>query len=90
MKRKSCDPEALAARLELPPEALGALLVTVHGRGAVLIENHRGVEQFSEDYLRVRALRGGFSVRGGRIRIRALGRGILAVEGDIRAMEWEG
>lgn len=90
MKRKAFDPDALAAVLALPPEALGSLLVTVRGRGAVLIENHRGVERFDEDYLRVRAQRGDFSVRGSRIRIRALGRGVLAVEGDIRAMEWEG
>ena len=60
MKRKGLDREALAGKLELPPESLGALRVTAVGRGGVLIENHRGVDAFSEDYIRVRAARGSF------------------------------
>ncbi len=88
MKTKRFVRERLAEKLSLPPEAFGALLVTAAGHG-VLIENHRGVEEFSEDYLRVRAQRGSFAVRGSGIRIRALCRGVLALEGEIVAMEWD-
>ena len=89
MKRRRVDREALAERLALPPEALGALRVTVVGRGGVLIENHRGVDQFGEEYIRVRSVRGNFAVWGSDIRIRALARDVLILEGDLRSMEWE-
>lgn len=88
MNTKRFDGERLAEKLSLPPEALGALLVTAVGRG-VLIENHRGIEEFCGEYLRVRGRRGRLAVWGSGIRIRALGRGVLALEGDIRSMEWE-
>ena len=89
MKRKKLDREALAGKLELPPESLGALRVTAVGRSGVLIENHRGVDTFGEDYIRVRAARGSFAVRGSGISIRALARGVLILEGEFVTMEWE-
>ncbi len=89
MRRVRIDSASLAEKLLLPPEALGALRVTTVGKGSVLIENHRGVDQFDEDYLRVRAARGSFAVWGSGIRIRALGRGVLCLEGEVHSMEWE-
>ena len=89
MRRKLPDADALAERLELPTEALGSLLVTAVGRRRVLIENHRGVIQYSDVCLLVRAGEGAFAVYGDGIRIRLLGRHKLAIEGDIRSMEWE-
>ena len=74
---------------DLPPEALGALLVTAVGRRRMLIENHRGIAQYSEVCLRLNAAEGCLSVFGDGIRICVLGRHKLAIEGDIRSMEWE-
>ena len=88
MRRKKRDIDALAERLELPTEALGSLLVTAIGR-RVLIENHRGIVQYSDVYLCLNAAEGSFAVYGEGIRIHALGRHKLAIEGDIRSMEWE-
>ncbi|MBR0207927.1 MAG: hypothetical protein IJQ43_03430 [Oscillospiraceae bacterium] len=90
MRRKHWDPDLLAERLELPEEALGALLVTAVGRRRVLIENHRGIAQYSDACLRLKAAGGTFSLYGSGIRILTLGRHNLAVEGDIGSMEWEG
>lgn len=89
VRRKKPDVDALAERLELPAEALGSLLVTAIGRRRVLIENHRGIAQYSDAYLRLDAAEGAFAVFGDGIRISVLGRHKLAVEGDIRSMEWE-
>ena len=89
MRRKKPDADALAERLELPEEALGSLLVTAIGRRRVLIENHRGVLQFSDAFLLLKAAGGTFGICGDGIRIRMLGRHRLAIEGDIRSMEWE-
>ena len=89
MRGRKVDLDALAERLELPAEALGSLLVTAVGRGRMLIENHRGVLQYSELCLRMRGAEGTLAVYGEGIRIRLLGKGKLAIEGDIRSMEWE-
>ena len=89
MRGKHLDTDLLAERLELPAEALGALLVTAVGRRRVLIENHRGIAQYSDACLRLNAAGGAFTVYGKDIRIRVLGRKKLAIEGDISSMEWE-
>lgn len=89
MRRKALNADLLAERLELPAEALGALLVTAVGRRRVLIENHGGIAQYSDACLRLRTSGGSFTVWGSDIRIRVLGRNALAIEGDIGSMEWE-
>ncbi len=89
MRAKRWDPDLLAERLELPAEALGSLLVTAVGRRRVLVENHAGIELYCESCLRLRAAEGCLAVYGDGIRIRMLGRRVLAIEGDIRSMEWE-
>ncbi len=89
MGRIRIDPETLAERLELPREALGALLVTAVGQHRLLIENHRGIALYSDVCLRLNAAGGCFAVYGDGLRIRALGGRLLAIEGTIRSMEWE-
>lgn len=89
MRRKKIDLDAAAERLELPAEALGALLVTVIGKSRVLVENHRGIEQYSEEYIRLGAQGGAVSVYGSGIRMRILGKNKLALEGKIRSVEWD-
>lgn len=81
--------DAAAERLELPQEAFGALLVTAVGRGHVLIENHRGIEQYGMEYIRLRVKGGSLAVFGSGLRIHTLGKSKLALEGKIRSMEWE-
>ncbi len=89
MRRKKIDLDAAAEKLELPGEALGALLVTAIGKSRVLVENHKGIEQYSEEYIRLSSQSGALSVYGSRLRIRILGKSRLALEGRIRSMEWE-
>lgn len=89
MRRRKVSLDAAAEGLELPPEAFGALLVTAVGNGRVLIENHRGIEQYSREYIRLRAKSGGIAVFGSGLAIRTLGKSKLALEGKIRSMEWE-
>lgn len=89
MRLKKADPDLLAERLELPREAAGALLVTAIGSERVLIENHRGILQYGDVCIRLRTREGVFSLYGEKLRIRLLGRHTMAIEGDIRSMEWE-
>ena len=89
VRRKGKDLDRMAERLELPPEAFSAPLVTAIGRRRVLIENHRGIAQYCEACLRLNTAEGTLALYGDGIRIRLLGRHKLAIEGDIRSMEWE-
>ena len=89
MRGKKIDLDAAAEKLELPGEALGALLITVIGKSRVLVENHRGIEQYSEEFIRLGAQGGAMSVYGSGIRLRILGKNKLALEGEIRSVEWD-
>ena len=89
MRGEKGNPDLLTERLELPREAFGSLLVTAVGRDRVLIENHRGIVRYGESCLLVKSREGSFALFGSGIRIRVLGRRSLAIEGDIRSMEWE-
>lgn len=89
LRRKKLDLDSAAEKLTLPGEALGALLVTVIGRRRILIENHLGIEQYSEEYIRLGDRAGALCVFGSRLKIRVLGKSKLALEGEIRSLEWE-
>ena len=89
MRGKKIDLDAAAEKLELPGEALGALLITVIGKSRVLVENHRGIEQYSKEFIRLGARGGSLSIYGNGIRLRILGKNKLALEGNIRSMEWD-
>lgn len=88
-RRKKLDLDSAAERLALPEEALGALLVTVIGRRRILIENHRGIEQYSADFIRLSDRAGALCVYGSGLGIRLLGKSKLALEGEIHSLEWE-
>ncbi len=89
MRGKKIDLDAAAEKLELPGEALGALLITVIGKSRVLVENHRGIEQYSKEFIRLAARGGAVSIYGSGIKLRILGKNKLALEGNIRSMEWD-
>ena len=89
LRGKKIDLDAAAEKLELPGEALGALLITVIGKSRVLVENHRGIEQYSKEFIRLAARGGAVSMYGSGIKLRILGKNKLALEGNIRSMEWD-
>ena len=89
LRGKKIDLDAAAEKLELPGEALGALLITVIGKSRVLVENHRGIEQYSKEFIRLAARGGAESIYGSGIKLRILGKNKLALEGNIRSMEWD-
>jgi sporulation protein YqfC len=64
----------IAERFDLPPEAVaGVPKVTLTGSRRVLIENHRGLREYSRECV---------EINGGRIRIRLQGQGL-----ELRAMD---
>lgn len=89
MKKKSCVVPGIADRLELPEEALGAppRLTVTAGRRA-LIENHRGILEYSPERITVTFGREQLSLFGRELRIVAMNRRELLVRGQLQDVSW--
>ena len=79
----------LAETLDLPGELLpGSGRVTVSGGRHAVIEGHRGILEYREERLTVALARGRVSLCGSGLRLKALSRDQLYVEGSIDTLEW--
>lgn len=86
--KKVC--EDLAERLELPEEAaLNAAKLTLTGGKRALVENHRGLLEYSTEQITVRIGRGRIILRGSDLTVAAMNRKELLVCGRITSAEWE-
>lgn len=83
--------EGLAGQLELPGEVVLDLpKATLVGDLQVLIENHRGVVEYTPQRIRVATSRGELSVIGRRLRIGSIFQAELVIEGQITGVELKG
>lgn len=83
--------EELAGQFELPGEILLDLpKATLVGDLQVLIENHRGVVEYTPQRIRVATSRGELSVTGRRLRIGSIFQAELVIEGRITGVELKG
>lgn len=90
VKKRTQPPYALAEKLGLPEDVLlrAAKLTITAGRRA-LIENHRGVLEYSGERIVAAAERGRICVMGTELRIKAMNRTELLICGKIQSVEWE-
>ncbi len=79
----------LGEKLELPGEALGELKLSIWGDNLVLLENHKGIQHWSEDLLAIRCGGGSLLLYGERLQIRAMDSGSLLLRGKLRKLEWK-
>ncbi len=80
----------LAARLELPEEALaGTVKVTVTAGKRALIENHRGILEFGTERIIIRTERGKLILSGSALDIRCMEKRDLLISGNLQHAEWE-
>ena len=78
----------VAERLNVPEELVGmARLSLTAGRHAV-IENHRGVLDYSPERIVVGILSGSIILMGADLRISAMSRDAMIVRGRIHTTEW--
>ena len=83
-------PFDLPDRLELPQDlVLGAAKLTVTAGRRVLVENHRGVLDYTSERVVVSLGRGRLSIAGTDIRLRAMNRHELLIAGRIQTLEFE-
>ncbi len=89
MKKKSCVVPGIADRLELPEEALGAPpRLTVSAGRRALIENHRGILEYSPERITVTFGREQLSLFGRELRIVAMNRRELLIRGQLQDVSW--
>ncbi len=89
MEKKGSALRSLADRLELPEDALsgaGKLSVTA-GRRA-LIENHRGILEYSRERIAVSFGKERLSLYGRELRIVAMNRRELLICGELQEIVW--
>ena len=90
MKRIADIPEEIAGRLDLPAETVaGVPKLTVTGRRRALIENHRGLLQYSRDRIEVDGGRVRLRIRGANLQLVAMDRSDLLISGVILSAEFE-
>jgi sporulation protein YqfC len=81
--------EDIAERFELPAETAGIVKLTVTGRRRLLVENHRGVLEYTRDRIEI----GGGDVRirvnGDGLELSAMDRDALLITGTLVALELE-
>lgn len=83
-------PAELAEKLDMPEDILYSApkLSLVAGRRA-LIENHRGVLEYSPERIVVSLRRGKLCLSGTELWLKAMNGSELLVQGHIRSVEWE-
>ena len=80
--------EKLSERLDLPAEALaGAPRVTLTGSDRVLVENHRGLLNYTETELEIACGHGRVRVRGADLLLRAMDAQMLLVTGRVTGVD---
>lgn len=83
-------PQDLTRALELPEEALlSTAKLTITGGRRALVENHRGVQDYSSDRIVISSGRGKIAINGTGLTIAAMNRRELLITGRIQSVEFE-
>lgn len=81
--------DKLTGFLDLPREIVYDLpRVTLIGHVQLLIENHRGVIEYSAGKIRIAINSGGMEILGQDLYIRSISRDEISIEGDIAALKY--
>jgi len=82
--------ERLAVQLSLPKEiALNLPLITIVGRGEMVIENYKNLAEFSDTQVRVRTSDGLITVQGERLNLQQITSENLLISGRISGVLYE-
>lgn len=89
MRRRTKPLQELADRLNIPGEAMpGGVYLTVVDMHRVLVENHRGIMSYSEDYIAIATARGNIVLRGAGMKLEAMHSGDILIKGTIASVEF--
>ena len=80
--------EKAMERFALPAEALGHGRLILSGDSHLLIENHRGILEYSEEKVVLALKRGRISISGSKLKLCAMNSAELLISGRIENVEW--
>ena len=84
MKNRGSWMQRLTEEMELEQEPLpGQSIIEICGDNRVLIENHRGVQAYGGEEIRIRTSFGGISIRGRCLELGKMTRQQLVIRGKI-------
>lgn len=76
--------------LELPKDLMyGASIVTIIGRREVLIENYKGILEYTEDYIKIQTKNAKLTVYGKQLSIEYYTNEDMKVVGFVKSIEYE-
>ena len=82
--------ENMVETLELPKDLMyGASIVTITGRREVLIENYKGILEYTEEYIKIQTNNAKLTVYGKRLNIEYYTNEDMKVVGFIKSIEFE-
>lgn len=82
--------ENMVETLELPKDLVyGASIVTITGRREVLIENYKGILEYTEDYIKIQTKNAKLTVCGKQLSIEYYTNEDMKVVGFIKSIEYE-
>ena len=81
--------EILSESIALPPDVLaGAPIVTMHGRNAVYVENHKKITEYSEEHILIQTGSCKLAIEGKRLKIDYFTKEELKISGLIRRISY--
>ena len=87
MKKSSSLWERMALAADLPDEPIPGLpLVEIAGNGRVLIENHKGVNEYGRNMIRIKVKYGSVCVCGQNLELARMNKGQLIISGIIESV----
>ena len=78
----------VADRMNVPEELVGTAKLSLTGDRHAVIENHRGVLDYSQERIVVSTRSGSITLFGTGLRISAMSRDALVVRGRVHTAEW--
>ena len=82
--------ENMVETLVLPKDLMyGASIVTITGRREVLIENYKGILEYTEEYIKIQTKNAKLTVYGKRLNIEYYTNEDMKVVGFIKSIEFE-
>lgn len=89
MKKIRELPGELAEKMHIPGEIMPAAgIITVTGGRHALVQDHRGIVEYSEERIVLALKRGKLNLTGADLQLKAMNGGELVIMGRIHNVEW--
>ena len=84
------EEKKIADSFELPKDiVLGIPIVTCYGSDQMTIENHKGILEFNDKYINVRALDCTIKITGRNLEIKEFAKDIIIISGCLESIHYE-